>query len=184
MFPPEDEISIVNRHKHLNEEVLETLEILQEAVDDVAILVSLKAERRADSPPFLTVGNNRKSKIDLERVLECISLEGLGDMDTMAQIDAEINDHNNARLQFFVFFNMLEGKNKYMKIVQLPNMKVIKTGLTTKEVEMIAFIMAEKPHKAFQSLFPYIDLEMMQRITDKLQMAENEIPDKIRSRIF
>ena len=184
MFNGQGEIKMVDRYLHLNEGVYDTLELLQREVNDIAMEVSLKAQRRAGSPPFLTLSTTRRGNIDPDKVLHCLSTEGLADYDLVQQIDSEINENNNARLQYFVFFNMFEGKSNNGQIIRIPKPKVLKMGVTIKELEMILFIMEGKDTEALNYLFPYISNDTMQEIVDRLQVAQNAITDKVRSRVF
>ena len=96
----------------------------------------------------------------------------LQDPDVLSVFTNEVSHLNNARLQYFVFFNIQEEGHHIGKILQVNDSQVWKMGVTRKEAEMIIYIlMGDSNLEALPTLMPYIPKKSMQDIVDKITEA-------------
>ena len=108
----------------------------------------------------ITEGSGRTGNVDHDKVKLHLTGELLADVNLVNSFDTEINTNNNAKLQYFLFFNMFEDEHEHCAVLRrLASKKgILRHGITAKEAEIIIYVAKEEEvRENITYIMPYFD---------------------------
>ena len=126
-------------------------------------------------------GKGRTGKVDHNKVKLHLTGELLFDATAVDSFDREINTNNNAKLQYFLFFNMFEDEQEHCAVMQRLTSKkgILRRGLTAKEAEIVIYVAKEVDEKDnIANIMPYFDksslISLLLEVSTMLEEQEHE----------